>query len=250
VVKCAEYVTKTLMRKNCSLDQWETLSKWCSCSFTGDENFEDVKEKLRGDVENIRQYLDFILQIPFLHNLIRDVLHREKHREKQYVCVTFIMSFAAFKNFCKNNNLACVEEISGQDTTEDATDYEESTHQRELTTEQKEVEAAWRETFYDVYSVKFTKMKNSTLITREKYDKIVNVLLELQQLRGRANYKGPIPKDALRFEKIYELKANIGSRCLYRNNLLVTTFEDVFEVMYNTHMSLGHARDIKKTRQS
>jgi hypothetical protein len=246
VVKSAEYVTKTLMRKNCSLDQWETLSKWCSCSFTGDENFADVKEKLRGDVEDIRQYLDFILQIPFLQDLIRDVLCREK----QYVCVTFIMSFAAFKNFCKNNNLARVEEISGQDATEDATDYEESTHQRELTTEQKEAEAAWRETFYDVYSVKFTKMKNSTLITREKYDQIVNVLLELQQLRGRANYKGPIPKDALRFEKIYELKANIGSRCLYRNNLLVTTFEDVFEVMYNTHMSLGHARDIKKTRQS
>jgi hypothetical protein len=244
VVKSAEYVTKTLMRKNCSLDQWESLSKWCSCSFTGDENFADVKEKLRGDVEDIRQYLDFILQIPFLQNLIRDVLRREK----QYVCVTFIMSFAAFKNFCKNNNLARVEEISGQDATEDATDYEESTHQRELTTEQKEAEAAWRETFYYVYSVKFTKMKNSTLITREKYDQIVNVLLELQQLRGRANYKGPIPKDALRFDKIYELKANIGSRCLYRNNLLVTTFEDVFEVMYNTHMSLGHARDIKKNK--
>ncbi|MFN9980175.1 MAG: hypothetical protein ACK53Y_09690, partial [bacterium] len=50
----------------------------------------------------------------------------------------------------------------------------------------------------------------------------------------------------MRFGKIYELKANIGSRCLYRNNLLVTTFEDVFEVMYNTHMSLGHAREIKK----
>jgi hypothetical protein len=53
----------------------------------------------------------------------------------------------------------------------------------------------------------------------------------------------------VKLSKIYEMKSNIGNRCLYRNNLIVTTYEDVFDVMKAAHVALGHARDIKKNKQ-
>ncbi len=36
------------------------------------------------------------------------------------------------------------------------------------------------------------------------------------------------------------------NRCLYRKEKVVTTFEQVFDVILETHSSIGHSRDSRK----
>lgn len=96
-----------------------------------------------------------------------------------------------------------------------------------------------------LYIEKFSKMKK--MITKEKHN---------GTLRYFWNYTNYAERDRLRalcqslhnkLNKLNKLKSNIGQRCLYGNNLSVTTYEDVFEVK-TSHKSLGYARDIKKNK--
>ncbi len=187
-----------------------------------------------------------MLEIPFISELIAVA----EVKETRYVCVTLIMSLSAFKNYCAQHNLMPMQEEmqNAYDNMEALLEEIDPELQREQSKEQEEAEAAWKETFYSVYCEKFNKMKNSTLIGKDKYDRIVKVILEYQRLRRRGPSKAPAPKDAIKFSKIYDLKSNIGGRCLYRNNKLVTTYEDVFDVMKQAHVSLSHPRDIKKNK--
>jgi hypothetical protein len=78
-------------------------------------------------------------------------------------------------------------------------------------------------------------MKNSTLITTEKYNRVIDILIELQRLHRKGPVKVLMPTVVLKFDKIYELKSNIGKHCLYQNDLMVTTYKEVFYIMLMKH---------------
>jgi hypothetical protein len=92
-------------------------------------------------------------------------------------------------------------------------------------------------------------MSNSTVITREKYDEIVQTLLQNSTImKGKKLSKRE--RDCV---KKYVLVGNIVGKCLYwkgsfNNHLSITAYEDVFDVMQSTHESLGHPRDYRKNK--
>jgi hypothetical protein len=98
--------------------------------------------------------------------------------------------------------------------------------------------------FYDeLYEERFKKMTNSTLITQERYNTIVKVLLA-RRSRQKGQQMPKFDRDCL---KKYILVGNIANKCLYRkadygHHLSIVTYEDVFDVIYN-----NHERSIKKS---
>jgi hypothetical protein len=40
-------VVKAVIRMQRDVEEWEVVSKWCSCNFTGEESFNEVKVKLK-----------------------------------------------------------------------------------------------------------------------------------------------------------------------------------------------------------
>lgn len=204
----------------------------------------DVQLNLSEHVQEITDYVSFILGIPFFNDLIRI----GDGKENKYVCVTIVMAGPAYKKFCEENDLSHIEDDQNLPEETYASESNSVDNNAVIVKEQEEAEVAWKETFYSTYYEKFSKMKNTTLITKEKYDKIVSILLQYKRLRRGGPYKGPAPNEAVKFSKIYELKSNVAECCLYHNNLVVTTYENVFEVMKAAHVCLGHARDIKKNK--
>ena len=154
------------------------------------------------------------------------------------------MSLKTFQKYCRQNDFAGQDElyVDEEATVDYGNDRTIAAHSKE----HEEAEAAWKETFYEKYYKKFRNMKNTTLITQEKYNRVVETIIELWRIKSKGCKKIPIPREALKFNRIYELKGNINERCLYRNNLLVITYEEVFDVIKKMHISLEHARDIKK----
>jgi len=161
------------------------------------------------------------------------------------------MSFENFRTYARESNddrRSLHSAPPNEDNVEDSRTNETQETEPSKSAEQQQAESAWRDTIYDVYYEKFKTMRNSTLINKEKYNRIVQSLLHYQSIRRRGPSLAVIPSDARQYAKIYDLKSNIGQRCLYRNGLLVTTYEDVFDMMQVAHVSLGHARDIKKNK--
>ncbi len=238
-------IVRAMHSRQLPISTFGNLAFWYTCDFTGEENFSQVQLKLSDYVQDIRDYLAFILDIPFLNDLLRVA----DASTNKYVCVTLVMSVQTFKRFCLENALPDIDEYNNLGNEANRNPGSEAAEDAVLSEEQVEAEVAWKDAFYSTYQEKFNKMKNTTLITKEKYERIVSILLEYKRLRRRGPYKGPAPKEAVKFSKIYEMRSNIGNRCLYRNNLIVTTYEDVFDVMKAAHVALGHARDIKKNKQ-
>jgi hypothetical protein len=170
------------MRSNVNIEQHENLSTWCSCDFSGEDTFQEVKRKLSTFVSNIAEYLSFLYEIPF----ILEPIAVAEVNETRYVCVSLIMSLPAFKNYCAQHNLMPVQEEmqNAYEDMEASLEEIDPELQREQSKEQEEAEAAWKETFYSVYYEKFNKMKNSTLISKDKYDRIVKVR-EVMQKRSK-----------------------------------------------------------------
>jgi len=168
------------MRSNVNIEQHENLSTWCSCNFSGEDTFQEVKRKLSTFVSNIAEYLSFLYEIPF----ILEPIAVAEVNETRYVCVSLIMSLPAFKNYCAQHNLMPVQEEmqNAYEDMEASLEEIDQELQREQSKEQKEAEAAWKETFYSVYYEKFNKMKNSTLISKDKYDRIVKVREVMQKM--------------------------------------------------------------------
>jgi hypothetical protein len=161
------------------------------------------------------------------------------------------MSFENFQTYVRESNddrRSLHSSPPNEDDVEDSRTNETQETEPSKSAEQQQAESAWRDTIYDVYYEKFKTMRNSTLINKEKYNRIVQSLLHYQSIRRRGPSLAVIPSDARQYAKIYDLKRNIGQQCLYRNGLLVTTYEDVFDMMQVAHVSLGHARDIKKNK--
>jgi hypothetical protein len=134
----------------------------------------EVQLKLSKHVQEIMDYISFILGIPFFNDLIR----MADAKENKYVCVTMVMPGPASKKFCEESNLPHIEDDYNFPEETNASESNSVDNNAVLTKEQEEAEAAWKETFHSSYYEKFSKRKNTTLITKEKYDKIVSILLQ------------------------------------------------------------------------
>jgi hypothetical protein len=140
--QAVEVVAKALSMTHDSLEAWESLHVWCSSSFTGEESFVDVRHKLLDYVEDITDYLSFIMDIPFLNDFLC-IVHASLPR---FIVVTLIMSLAVFKNFCYDNKVLSVEnECTNRD---EITGGEDAPSDPVVTKEQEEAEVEWKDTFY------------------------------------------------------------------------------------------------------
>lgn len=203
--RAVKYVAKISHRSDNEMD--ENLSLWCSCNFTGEDSFAEVCRKLTSHVGTITDNFSFLLEVSFIKYLLAIAFVQEN----RYVATLLVMSLTAFKNLCKETNLPDIEETEvNHDTEEPVAMIDETQVETANTKEQDEVQAPWKETYYSLYHEKFSKMKNMTLITKEKYNAIIEVLLELKKLCQEGPFKGPLPKGASQYDKIYELKSNIG----------------------------------------
>jgi hypothetical protein len=95
-----------------------------------------------------------------------------------------------------------------------------------------------RTAFYAAFTPYYEKVKTSTkLMTNEKYDQIKDIVS-----RSKAKHD---PSLYFKYRRQYKLIGNIERRCLYRDDKVVTTFEQVFDVLLEAHGSIGHRRDLK-----
>jgi hypothetical protein len=99
-----------------------------------------------------------------------------------------------------------------------------------------------RVAFYRMYLPLYQKVKCGThLIDDAKFEELVKLLSNL------------LPKGATMVERNrrrkYQLVGNIAGHCLYRNGLVVTTVEKVFDVILEAHIKLNHARSNIKNKE-
>ena len=90
--------------------------------------------------------------------------------------------------------------------------------------------------------------KITHLITKSRYDKIVDILSKFDELtpaekRGEAN----------RYNRRYKIVGNVSRNQLRRNwkgqHLPVPTYDDVFDIIHKCHVhTLGHAKDKRKNK--
>ena len=128
-------------------------------------------------------------------------------------------------------------------------DKEQQLKEQHLAEQIQAAEEAWKKRFYELYTDRFMKMKNSTMITMEKYNIIVEILLELES-KGINEPKTKTERD---YSKKYEIIGNVKGRCLYRktkhgDSVIVPTFETAFDIMKDVHYGLAHARDTHKNK--
>jgi len=99
--------------------------------------------------------------------------------------------------------------INEFEDTEDTEVNTNNTYQGSLLAEAKD-------RFYNLYEARFHKMSNSTLITREKYDEIVEILLQNPTItKGKKLFKKK--RDCI---KKYVLVGNVAGKCLYWRGIL------------------------------
>ncbi len=99
-----------------------------------------------------------------------------------------------------------------------------------------------RVAFYRIYLPLYQKVKSGThLIDDVKYEELVKLL------------SNPLPKGATMAKRNnrrkYQLVGNIAGHCFYRNGLVVTTIEKVFDVMLEVHIKLNHLRSNSKNKE-
>jgi hypothetical protein len=100
-----------------------------------------------------------------------------------------------------------------------------------------------KKSFYRLYTPLYEAAKCSThLINDEKYGWILSVL--------QADPHRKDPMSVRKVRHVYKLDGNVENSCVSRDGKIVTTFERVFDVIYEAHRKLGHARDIKKNKDT
>jgi hypothetical protein len=103
-------------------------------------------------------------------------------------------------------------------------------------------EEHWK-AFYNVYTPLYNASKCSMhLITNEKYDWLLSIL------RSKPSKKDPM--NVRKARHIYTLGGNVENCCLFRDGKTVTTFERIFDVILQAHRKIGHARDVKKNKDT
>ena len=95
-----------------------------------------------------------------------------------------------------------------------------------------------REAFYDAFTPYYESVKSSTkLITNDKYDKILGIISVPKAKKESALI--------IKYRRLYTIVGNVERRCLYRQNKVVTTFENLFDVILEAHNRISHARSTK-----
>ena len=106
-----------------------------------------------------------------------------------------------------------------------------------------------KNSFYKQYKPIFLEHRKIThLITKHKYDKIVDILsmfddLTAAEKRGQAEW----------YNRKYKIFGNVSSNCLRRNwkreDHPVPTYENAFDIIHQCHVhTLGHAKDKRKNK--
>ena len=99
-----------------------------------------------------------------------------------------------------------------------------------------------RKAFYKMYIPMFKRVKDSShLITNEKYDMLVN-LLRFPPQKGASNTER-------NYRRRYKLGSNVANRCLYRGDKVVTTLEQVYDVILEAHTKINHARSVNTNKK-
>jgi hypothetical protein len=99
-----------------------------------------------------------------------------------------------------------------------------------------------KEAFYKAYTPYFNNASNTHLITADKYNEVKQALLQPKQ-----------PKEAQLIRKWrtqYSVGNNIAGCCLYRDGLVVVTFEEVFVIIREAHTKISHVQDAEKNKKS
>jgi hypothetical protein len=100
-----------------------------------------------------------------------------------------------------------------------------------------------KKSFYALYAPMYDSVKTSThLITDEKYSWILGIL-----------QAAPVKQDSMAVRKIwhvYALSGNVERNCVFHDGKKVTTYESVFDVILTAHRKIGHARDVKKNKDT
>jgi hypothetical protein len=92
-----------------------------------------------------------------------------------------------------------------------------------------------KDAFYNAYTPIWEHVQNRThLISNAKYEKILRIMSS-----KREKDEAPL---TYKYCQQYSLHGNIEGCTLYWNNLVVTTFEQVFDVMLEVHAKILHAR--------
>jgi hypothetical protein len=98
-----------------------------------------------------------------------------------------------------------------------------------------------RNNFYAMYEPFHNKATNTHLITVRQYSEIVKILFKPPGSMFDNRERG--------YRRKYQLQGNVAGRCLYLCGAVVTTYEEVFEVIQEAHVKLKHARDTRKNKK-
>ena len=96
-----------------------------------------------------------------------------------------------------------------------------------------------RDAFYAAYKPEWEKASRSShLISKEKYDEIVQLLRTKREKKEPGRY--------VKYRATYSLCSNVDGRCLYRKcnkeMKVVSTYENVFDIILEAHVKGRHAK--------
>jgi hypothetical protein len=95
-----------------------------------------------------------------------------------------------------------------------------------------------KEAFYEAFTPYYESVKSSSkLITNENYDRILGIVSAPKEKKESAVI--------IKYRRLYSIVGNVEKRCLYRQNKVVTTFENLFDVILEAHNQISHARSTK-----
>ena len=92
-----------------------------------------------------------------------------------------------------------------------------------------------------MYRPHYERASNTHLIDDVMYSKILEVCLRAPGSKFDNCESGYCRK--------YQVQGNIQRRVLYRGDLAVTTYEQVFDVILEAHNKLSHASDVRKNKK-
>jgi hypothetical protein len=95
-----------------------------------------------------------------------------------------------------------------------------------------------RDAFYKSFTPYYSSVsKSSKLIMDDKYQAILDIVCQPKRKKETALM--------IKYRRLYSVDGNIAKRCLYRKNKVVTTFEQVFDVILEAHTRISHASNPK-----
>ena len=123
-------------------------------------------------------------------------------------------------------NLGEEEAIPDDEEPEDTSEYRYQEHKRN---------------FYNMYRPHYERASNTHLIDDVMYSEILEVCLRAPGSKFDNRERG--------YRRKYQVQGNIQRRVLYRGDLAVTTYEQVFDVILEAHNKISHARDVRKNKK-